>query len=189
MKEAARLAPVIVSGPDCVYHPFALQGQPTECGRILEHMAARGVAYRKMTTPGRFGVGGRPCGGGSQPRGARRGAGGARLDGDQGDAGLARRDRDRAVRDAAGAAVGHDLRAGGGLAGRAVPGAGALQLDVDPYHIGTGYFGGFLPFISQYIVARSGNPFAGLWYTFAVVAMALVVTIFWLPETRGNDLD
>src|SRR3546814_13761649 len=28
-----------------------------------------------------------------------------------------------------------------------------------PYHIGTGYFGGFLPFISQYIVARTGEPF------------------------------
>ena len=58
-----------------------------------------------------------------------------------------------------------------------------------PYHIGTGYFGGFLPFISQFIVAKSGNPFAGLWYTFAVVAMALVVTVLWLPETAGRDLD
>ncbi len=50
-----------------------------------------------------------------------------------------------------------------------------------PYHIGTGYFGGFLPVISQYIVARTGDPYAGLWYTFAVVAMALVVTLLWLP--------
>jgi len=53
-----------------------------------------------------------------------------------------------------------------------------------PYHLGTGYFGGFLPFISQYIVARTGNPYAGLWYTLAVVAMALVVTAFGLKETR-----
>ena len=30
-----------------------------------------------------------------------------------------------------------------------------------PYHLGTGYFGGFLPFISQYIVAKTGDPFAG----------------------------
>jgi hypothetical protein len=52
-----------------------------------------------------------------------------------------------------------------------------------PYHIGTGYFGGFLPFISQYIVARTGDPYAGLWYTMAVVAMALVVTAFGLKET------
>ena len=30
-----------------------------------------------------------------------------------------------------------------------------------PYHIGTGYFGGFLPFISQYIVAQTGDPYSG----------------------------
>ena len=52
-----------------------------------------------------------------------------------------------------------------------------------PYHLGTGYFGGFLPFISQYIVARTGDPYAGLWYTIAVVAMALVVTALGLTET------
>ena len=57
-----------------------------------------------------------------------------------------------------------------------------------PYHIGTGYFGGLLPFISQYIVVRSGDPFAGLWYTMAVVAMAFTVTLLFLPETRGRDL-
>ncbi|HWT14126.1 MAG TPA: MFS transporter [Allosphingosinicella sp.] len=51
-----------------------------------------------------------------------------------------------------------------------------------PYHFGTGYFGGFLPLISAYIVAESGDPYAGLWYTWGVVAMALVVTFFWLPD-------
>ena len=58
-----------------------------------------------------------------------------------------------------------------------------------PYHIGTGYFGGFLPFISQYIVARTGDPFAGLWYTVGVVAVALVVAALFLPETSGKELD
>ena len=57
-----------------------------------------------------------------------------------------------------------------------------------PYHIGTGWFGGFLPFVTQYIVAKSGDAFAGLWYTFGVVAVALLVTIVWLPETRGRDV-
>ncbi len=57
-----------------------------------------------------------------------------------------------------------------------------------PYHIGTGYFGGFLPVISQYIIARTGDPYSGLWYTFAVVAMALVVTLIWLPETVERKL-
>ncbi len=58
-----------------------------------------------------------------------------------------------------------------------------------PYHFGTGYFGGFLPLISAYVVARTGDPYAGLWYTWGVVAMALVVTLFWLPETAGRNLD
>ena len=55
-----------------------------------------------------------------------------------------------------------------------------------PYHFGTGYFGGFLPLISAYVVAETGDPYAGLWYTWAVVAMALVVTFFWLDETAGK---
>ena len=58
-----------------------------------------------------------------------------------------------------------------------------------PYHIGTGYFGGFLPFISQLIVVRTGDPYAGLWYTIAVVAMAFLVSAIWLPETYRDRLD
>ena len=51
-----------------------------------------------------------------------------------------------------------------------------------PYHFGTGYFGGFLPLISAWIVSRTKNPYSGLWYTEAVVAMALLVTAFGLKE-------
>ncbi|MBL0926004.1 MAG: MHS family MFS transporter [Sphingomonadaceae bacterium] len=59
-----------------------------------------------------------------------------------------------------------------------------------PYHIGTGYFGGFLPYISQYIVAQTGQPFSGLWYTVGVTAMAFIVALIWLPETSGHtELD
>jgi MFS family permease len=58
-----------------------------------------------------------------------------------------------------------------------------------PYHIGTGYFGGFLPFISQYIVVTTGGTFNGLWYTVAVVAMAFIVSLIWLPENRDKPLD
>lgn len=56
-----------------------------------------------------------------------------------------------------------------------------------PYHIGTGYFGGFLPLVSQYVAARSGNVYAGLWYTFAVVLMALLVCLWGLKETKGGE--
>ncbi|MCC6924327.1 MFS transporter [Novosphingobium sp.] len=44
-----------------------------------------------------------------------------------------------------------------------------------PYHIGTGYFGGFLPFIAALIVAKTGNPYSGLWYTWVVVLIAFLV--------------
>jgi hypothetical protein len=58
-----------------------------------------------------------------------------------------------------------------------------------PYHIGTGYFGGFLPFISQLIVIQTGDAYAGLWYTIGVVALAFVVTLLFLPETAFKPLD
>ncbi len=56
-----------------------------------------------------------------------------------------------------------------------------------PYHIGTGYFGGFLPLIATAIIARTGNPYSGLWYTFAVVLMALVVAMWGLPSGPPTD--
>ena len=58
-----------------------------------------------------------------------------------------------------------------------------------PYHIGTGYFGGFLPLISQYIVVKTGGAFNGLWYGVGVVAMAFIVSMIWLPENKDKDLD
>lgn len=58
-----------------------------------------------------------------------------------------------------------------------------------PYHIGTGYFGGFLPLIASYIAARTGDAYAGLWYTWGVVLMAFLVTLFMLrdPPRQWDD--
>src|SRR3546814_3968804 len=58
-----------------------------------------------------------------------------------------------------------------------------------PYHIGTGYFGGFLPLIASYIVARTGNAYAGLWYTWGVVFVAFLIAAFMLDRksTRLNS--
>ncbi len=38
-------------------------------------------------------------------------------------------------------------------------------------------------------MVRTGDAYAGLWYMVAVVAMAFVVSLIWLPETAGKDLD
>ncbi len=56
-----------------------------------------------------------------------------------------------------------------------------------PYHIGAGYLGGFLPLIASYIVATSGNPYSGLWYTWAVVAFGLVVAWWGLRDGPPRD--
>jgi MFS family permease len=58
-----------------------------------------------------------------------------------------------------------------------------------PYHIGVGWFGGFLPATAFAIVAATGNIYAGLWYPVIVAAIGFVVTLFFVPETRGRAID
>jgi predicted MFS family arabinose efflux permease len=58
-----------------------------------------------------------------------------------------------------------------------------------PYHIGVGWFGGFLPTIAFAIVVATGNIYAGLWYPAAIAAIGFVVTLLFLPETRGRDIE
>ena len=58
-----------------------------------------------------------------------------------------------------------------------------------PYNIGTGWVGGLLPAASFALVAWSGNIYFGLWYSVAFTAVAAVVALILLPETRGRDLN
>ncbi|KTE25369.1 MULTISPECIES: MFS transporter [unclassified Sphingopyxis] len=58
-----------------------------------------------------------------------------------------------------------------------------------PYHLGTGYFGGFLPLIASFIVAKTGNAYAGLWYTWVVVLVAFLVSVFLLKEPVEGQWD
>lgn len=57
-----------------------------------------------------------------------------------------------------------------------------------PYHIGTGWIGGFVPFTAFAIVAATGDIYSGLWYPFAFTALSVVTCLFLLPETRGRSL-
>jgi len=184
--------PVVVTGSDCRFDPFATKGQPTACGKLLDALSKKGVGYTKAEGQA-----------GTAPSVT---IGGAAVD-----------VADPVALDGALAAAGYKLEksapplsrawiivaaivAIGFLSGMTYGPTAALLVEMFPakvrytsmsvpYHIGTGYFGGFLPFISQYIVARTGDPFAGIWYTIGVVAMALVVTLIWLPETSGKELD
>ncbi len=181
LADAAKRAPVIVSGPDCTYDPFASQQKDT-CGQLLDYLSKKGVPYTKEVTPSAsVSVGGIPV-----------------ISTDTADI-------DKALADA-GYSLDRVVPSGGNivliliaivalaaLSGATYGPVAALLAELFPpriryssmsipYHIGTGYFGGFLPLISQYMVAKSGNPYSGLWYTWVVVAMALLVTLFFLKD-------
>jgi MFS family permease len=57
-----------------------------------------------------------------------------------------------------------------------------------PYHIGNGWFGGFLPATAFAIVAATGNIYSGLWYPIVIAAMSFVVAVIFLPETKDVDI-
>ncbi|KAF1685278.1 MFS transporter [Pseudoxanthomonas broegbernensis] len=57
-----------------------------------------------------------------------------------------------------------------------------------PYHIGNGWFGGFLPAISFALVAGTGNMYYGLWYPIGVAVMTLVIGVLFLHETKDVDI-
>ncbi|PIC01965.1 MFS transporter [Caulobacter sp. X] len=58
-----------------------------------------------------------------------------------------------------------------------------------PYHIGTGWVGGFVPFFAFAIVTAVGDIYAGLWYPVAFTLLSVLTTLFFLPETKGRPLD
>jgi len=58
-----------------------------------------------------------------------------------------------------------------------------------PYHLGTGWIGGFQPVTSFSIVVSTGDIYAGLWYPAIFTAISVVACLILLPETRGRSLD
>ena len=184
--------PIVVTGSDCRYDPFATKAQATPCGRALDALSKRGVAYTTVKGssdgPPIVSIGATPVDF-TTP---------AALDAALDAAGYKVAKAEPTFLQAAQVVLAIVII--GMLSGMTFGPVAALLVELFParvrytslsvpYHIGTGYFGGFLPLISQYIVAKTGDPFAGLWYTVVVVAMALVVTFFWLPETVGKELD
>ncbi len=57
-----------------------------------------------------------------------------------------------------------------------------------PYHIGNGWFGGFLPPTAFAIVAATGDIFAGLWYPIVIALMTFVIGLIFMPETKDRDI-
>src|SRR5260221_1766481 len=57
-----------------------------------------------------------------------------------------------------------------------------------PYHIGNGWFGGFLPFIVLAITTATGNFYAGLWYPIIVALMTFIIGTLFVRETKDADI-
>ncbi|MEO6339984.1 MAG: MFS transporter, partial [Caulobacteraceae bacterium] len=58
-----------------------------------------------------------------------------------------------------------------------------------PYHIGNGWFGGFLPTTAFAMVAATGNIYYGLWYPVVVAAVTFVVGLLFVREMRGAPIE
>jgi MFS family permease len=58
-----------------------------------------------------------------------------------------------------------------------------------PYHIGNGWFGGFLPTTAFAMVAATGDIYYGLWYPIVVAGATVVLGLFFLPETFKRAID
>jgi MFS family permease len=57
-----------------------------------------------------------------------------------------------------------------------------------PYHIGNGWFGGFLPATAFAIVAATGDIYSGLWYPIVIASVSFVIGLVFLPETKDVDI-
>ena len=189
---AMRANPVVVAGTECSFNPFAQHGQATACGKVLDVLSKTGVAYTKVE--------GAP---GSAPI--------VTIGGHQIEA------RDPSALQAGLSQAGYRLgvvtppmrnvalivlalaalyvisaMSYGPVAAWLVelfPSRVRYTSMSIPYHVGTGYAGGFLPFIAQLIIAKTGDPFAGFWYPIGAAMLAFAVIALFLPETAGRPLD
>nr|MCU0949081.1 MFS transporter [Porphyrobacter sp.] len=198
LAEAAERTPIVVSGPACETDPFAelFQRDQTECGKVLETLTAAGVPY--TLTAGdtlTMTAGGEPVT--IDPVWFTDGA--ARKVGITGALGQFGFDFSK-QQPSAGGIIGiiAVLLALGVLSALTYGSVAALLSEMFPariryssmsipYHIGAGYLGGFLPLIAGVIVARTGDIYAGLWYTWVVVGFGLLVAWWGIPSGPPRD--
>ncbi|MEL1250284.1 MFS transporter [Aurantiacibacter sp. DGU6] len=196
LAEAVESNPVHISGPGCDYNPFAAE-QATECGQLMGELTDQGVPYTASESENlTFGFSdstGYPLE--DVPGSAANRA----LIAEQ----LSARGYDLpdqvppfvnilgvfAILLVFGALSGATYGPVAGLLSEMFPPKIRYSSMSIPYHIGAGYFGGFLPLIAGYLVARSGDLYAGLWYTWWLLVVAIVVAWWGLPSGPPRDFE
>jgi MFS family permease len=191
LADAARDAPITISGERCDYDPFA-SAQATPCSKLVQALTNEGVPYSLSESP-QLAL---TIGGTSYSAEAVGGADPAALRSALETHGYVLEDQVPSALNIAGIVA--ILLVFGVLAGATYGPVASLLSEMFPpkiryssmsipYHIGAGYFGGFLPLIAGYIVARTGDIFAGLWYTWVLLVVALVVAAWGLKSGPPQD--
>jgi MFS family permease len=196
LADMARREPVVVAGPDCSYNPFAAE-QATQCGKLLADLSASGVRYSLQEGPAlAMTIGTATATLADYPWAQKSVARGKVLQTMLAGAGY---DFAKVKPDFAhGAVIVFGLVLLMALTGATYGPVAAVLSEMFPariryssmsipYHIGTGYLGGFLPLISSLIVAKTGDPYAGLWYTWVVVLVAFLVSAWGLKGGLPRD--
>ncbi|AKQ43364.2 major facilitator family transporter [Aurantiacibacter atlanticus] len=202
LTEAAERNPVVVTGQACATDPFAdlFEREQSDCGKLLETLTASGVQYTVVE---------------ADELGLTVGGETVQIERDWLENGTQRHDGVQTALENYGfdfavqrpplpniVGILALLLAAAMLSALTYGSVAALLTEMFPpsiryssmsipYHFGAGYLGGFLPLIAGYIVARTGDMFAGLWYTWTVVAISMVVVWFGLkggpPQEFQNE--
>ena len=197
LQHAQESAPVTIAGADCDYDPFADE-QVTDCGRLMQDLTGIGISY--SVTGGET---------------TSLSAGTTTMDMstyDWADSSTRATQLEEFL-----TTQGYDLSDGipsgaamigiiallvvlGALSAANYGSVAALLTEMFPakiryssmsipYHFGAGYFGGFLPFIALFIVASTGDLYAGLWYTWGFILIATVVAWWGLAGGPPKDFE
>jgi MFS family permease len=198
LAEAAERTPIVVSGPQCVTDPFAelFKRDQTDCGKVLETLTASGVPYTLV--PGdalALSAGGNAIAidpawlsdGAARRTGIHAALGQYGFDFAKQQPPLANVIGIVAVLLTLGMLSALTYGSVAALLSEMFPPRIRYSSMSIPYHIGAGYLGGFLPLIAGVIVARTGDIYAGLWYTIAVVGFGLLVAWWGLPGGPPQD--
>ncbi len=193
LAQASQDNPVVVSGTECSTDPFAdlFDRAQSDCGKILETLTASGVSYT-ISEGGELAlsVSGEAVAIASEWMES----GDARRDGVIAELGARGFDFELQTPPVANVIGIIGLLLVLGLLSALTYGSVAALLTEMfpakiryssmsiPYHIGAGYLGGFLPLIAGIIVARTGDVYSGLWYTWIVVAFGVVVAWWGLKD-------
>lgn len=197
---ASERVAIEVSGPECVTDPFAelFDREQTDCGKVLETLTASGVKY--TLTPGDT-LALTADGNAIAIQDAWLESGTERVAGIQGALSQYGFDFSKQQPGFANLAGIIGILLGLGMLSALTYGSVAALLSEMfppkiryssmsiPYHIGAGYLGGFLPLISGIIVASTGNIYSGLWYTWIVVAIGVVVAWWGLKGGPPKDFE